>query len=251
MSTHSPGIEIPFCDQGGAATGQFNRGELNELAFENARRIQQSLTASAEKRLLTWMAVRLPPWINSDHLTALGSTGMALAGLSYAVSRWHREGLILATVFLAINWLGDSLDGTLARVRDCQRPRYGFYLDHVVDTFGAAFLMTGLAVSGYMHATVALGLLVAFLMLSTEVYLATYTLGRFQLSFWRFGPTEIRILLAVGNLFLLAHPLATVAGRTYLLFDVGGVVAIFGMLVMMIVSAVRHTVQLYREERLP
>ncbi len=114
--------------------------------------------------------------------------------------------LLLGIVFLALNWLGDSLDGTLARVRNCQRPRYGFYVDHIADTFAAFFLMGGLALSGYIHPAIAFGLLIAFLMLSIEAYLATYTLGQFQLSYWKFGPTEIRLLLAAGNLALLRWP---------------------------------------------
>lgn len=251
MGTHTPAIESPYGDQGGAATEQFRRGELNKLAFANARRIQQSFTAEWEKRVLVWMAVRLPSWIHSDHLTALGSVGMMLAGTGYVLARWHRWGLVMATLSLAINWLGDSLDGTLARVRDRQRPRYGFYVDHVTDTLGATFLMTGLALSGYMHPAIALGLLAAFLILSTEVYLATYTLARFQMSYWRFGPTEIRILLGTGNLVALFRPMATVFGRHYRLFDVGGTIGIAGMLVIMLVSAARHTAQLHREEPLP
>ena len=95
-----------------------------------------------------------------------------------------------------------------------------------------------------------MGMLVAFLMLSIEAYLATYTLGEFRLSYWKFGPTEIRILLAIGNLALLWHPRIVLAGRRVLLFDVGGSVAIAGMGVMLIASALRHTIQLYREERL-
>jgi archaetidylinositol phosphate synthase len=151
---------------------------------------------------------------------------------------------------LALNWLGDSLDGTLARVRNRQRPRYGFYLDHIADTVAAFFLMSGLAASGYVHPAIAFGMLVAFLMLSIEAYLATYTLGKFQLSHWKLGPTEIRILLAIGNVALLRSPMIKILGHQVLLFDLGGLVAIAGMTSMLIVSAIRHTAQLYNEERL-
>ena len=123
--------------------------------------------------------------------------------------------------FLVLNWLGDSLDGTLARVRDQQRPRYGFYVDHMADTFGALALMAGLACSGYVHWQMSAGMLVCFYVLSIESYLATYTMGHFHLSHGIFGPTEIRILLAVGNVVLLVHPYADIAGRRFLLFDVG------------------------------
>ena len=149
-----------------------------------------------------------------------------------------------------MNWFGDSLDGTLARVRNRQRPRYGFYVDHVSDALGALFLMGGLALSGYIHPAVAISMLLAFLLLSIEVFLATYTLGAFHLSFWGFGPTEIRILLAMGNAALLLHPYARIAGHSYLLFDVGGVIASAGMFGMFVFSALKHTTQLYHEERL-
>ena len=221
-----------------------------ELAFAPATRIQESFVASAEKRALIWLAHRTPAWINSDHLTLLGFVSQCLAGVCYALARLDPNALLIGIVFLALNWLGDSLDGTLARVRNRQRPRYGFYVDHIADTIASFFLMGGLALSGYVHPLIALGMLIAFLMLSTEAYLATYTLGRFQLSYGKFGPTELRILLAIGNLALLRHPLIKFLGKPTLLFDLGGVIAIAGMAIMLIVSAVRHTAQLYKEEKL-
>jgi archaetidylinositol phosphate synthase len=216
--------------------------------FSPATRIQESFVAALEKKSLTWLAKHTPARINSDHLTILGFMSQCLAGACYALAKIHPDALIVGIVFLALNWLGDSLDGTLARVRNRQRPRYGFYVDHICDSVAAFFLMGGLALSGYVHPGIALGMLVVFLMLSIEAYLATYTLGRFQLSYWKFGPTEIRILLAVGNLALLTRPNVKVLGREYLLFDVGGTVAITGMALMLLVSASRHIAQLYKEE---
>jgi phosphatidylglycerophosphate synthase len=220
---------------------------MESAAFQDATRAQLSLLAPLEKRLLLWFARHAPPWVNSDHLTVLGSLAMFLAGMSYWLARWNRNFLLLVVVWLAVNWFGDSLDGTLARVRNKQRPRYGFYVDHVTDTFGAFFLMGGLALSGYMNPWLAAGLLIAFYMLSIEVYLATYTIGTFHLSFWKFSPTELRILLAIGSVVLMFRPL--VLGRRYRLFDVGGAIAIIGMGLMLIVSAIRHTRTLYRAER--
>jgi phosphatidylglycerophosphate synthase len=159
--------------------------------------------------------------------------------------------LLLVIVCLALNWLGDSLDGTLARVRCKQRPRYGFYVDHMVDIFGSIALMCGLGCSGLLHWETAMAMLVAFLMLSSESYLATYTLSCFELSQGFFGPTEIRILLVIGNLALLRSPYATIFGHRMLLFDLGGTISAAGMFVMAISVAVRHTAQLYRQEPLP
>ncbi len=218
--------------------------------FQNALRFQESFTAVAERKALAWLASRMPARINSDHLTFLGFAAMFFAGASYAFARTNRAGLILATLFLALNWFGDSLDGTLARLRNRQRPRYGFYVDHMIDTFGGFFLMGGLAFSGLIDWRIAFGMFVAFLMLSVQTYLATYTVGTFQLSFAKFGPTEIRILLALGNVALWFHPDARVFGSPYRIFDVGGVIAIAGMSLMLVVSTIFNTVKLYRAETL-
>ncbi|HXO05143.1 MAG TPA: CDP-alcohol phosphatidyltransferase family protein [Candidatus Sulfotelmatobacter sp.] len=193
----------------------------------------------------------MPPWVTSDQLTLLGFMAMILAGASYLLARWHPVGLLLATGCLALNWFGDSLDGTLARVRNRQRPRYGFYVDHIVDSFGALFLMSGLAASRYVDWRVAMGMLVAFLLLSIESYLASYTLGIFRLSFAKFGPTEIRILLAVGNTVLWFRPAIKVPGLSYRLLDFGGLVAVGAMGVMVVVATVWHTRELYQLETLP
>jgi len=216
--------------------------------FENATRIHNSLTSNPEKRALVWMAERTPRRISSDHLTLLGFIAQVMAGASYALARWNRYWLVAGILFLALNWLGDSLDGTLARVRQQQRPRYGFYVDHIIDSFGGLALMAGLALSGYMHPYIAIALLVGFLLLSIQSYLATYTLGEFQLSFWSFGPTELRILLSMGNIALLYHPMIF-HGR-YRLFDVGGAVGLAGMAAMLIFFTVRNTRRLYAEERI-
>ena len=206
------------------------------------------MLASVEKKTLIWLAERTPAAINSDHLTAIGFAGQIMAGVFYALSRWNRYYLLGVIACLAVNWLGDSLDGTLARVRRQQRPRYGFYVDHMVDSLGAVAMMGGLALSGYMHPWVAMGLLLAFLLLSIQSYLATYTLGEFHLSFWSFGPTELRLLLAVGNLALLRWPV--VLNGHYRLFDIGGIVGLMGMTGMIVFFTVKNGRRLYREERI-
>jgi phosphatidylglycerophosphate synthase len=159
--------------------------------------------------------------------------------------------LAAAVVCLGINWFGDSLDGTLARFRDRQRPRYGFYVDHILDSFGTLFLIGGLGLSGYMTITVALALIITYFLLSIELYLATYCVGVFRLSFSIWGPTELRIVLAIGTFVLFFKPVVRIAGATYFLCDVAAVVAITGMLLMTIMNTIRNTVRLYREERLP
>lgn len=221
--------------------------EARRADFRQAARVHGSWLAGVEKRSLVWMAERMPAWVNSDQLTAFGFAAQITTGLCYALAAWNRHMLLAAVVCLAANWFGDSLDGTLARVRQQQRPRYGFYVDHMIDSVGAVAMMGGLALSGYMHPAIAIGLLVAFLLLSIQAYLATYTLGEFHLSFWRFGPTELRLLLAVGNFALFKW--AWVIHGKYRLFDVGGVIGIVGMVAILAFFASKNTLRLYREER--
>jgi archaetidylinositol phosphate synthase len=219
--------------------------------FQEAERKQLSMLATLEKKTLVWLALRMPPWVNSDHLTMIGFVSMFLAGLGYWAASWDRRALIAVIGALAVNWFGDSLDGTLARVRNRLRPRYGFYVDHITDAIGTFFLMGGLALSSYMNPYIAMGLTIAYFLLSIEVYLTTYTIGAFHLSFWSFGPTELRLLLCIGNIALFFVPVVNLSGRQFLLFDVGGAIGIAGMALMLIWSAFRHTRMLYRAERLP
>jgi phosphatidylglycerophosphate synthase len=215
--TLSVGTMTEFCEQ-------VNPRVLLALRDEEMRRmrpspdmlrVQESWVAAAEKRALLWLAARTPDRINPDHLTVLGLVAQIGAGVGYALAAWNRYALLAVVVCLALNWLGDSLDGTLARVRQRLRPRYGFYVDHMVDSFGALALMGGLALSGYMHPWIAMGLLIAFLMLSVQSYLATHALGEFRI------------------------------------FDVGGAIGLAGMGLMLIVFTLQNTARLYREERIP
>ena len=212
-------------------------------------RVNDGWLAASEKRLLIRMAGRLPAWVNSDHLTGLGLVAMAGAGAAFWAARFWLPALALVVVALAVNWFGDSLDGTVARLRKHERPRYGFYIDHVLDVTGISLLMTGLALSGFMTPVVALAVLAAYLLVSAEVFLATAVHGVFRMSFLNFGPTELRIVLGVGALTVWIRPLVKPFGAgPYLLFDVGGYVAIIGLLAALMTSVVRNGVTLFREE---
>jgi phosphatidylglycerophosphate synthase len=219
--------------------------------FVEAQRNSTGLLTTVERRALIWLAHRMPARVNSDHLTALGLVSMFLVGVCFAVSREMPAALWGVVVFLALNWFGDSLDGTLARVRGHQRPRYGFYVDHILDTFGALFVLGGLALSGTMTPIVATAFLVAYYLLSIEIYLATYCVGRFQMSFWGWGPTELRILLAIGALTLFVKPIVTIFDVQMQLFDVGGIVGTVGLIFTAIISAIGNTRRLYAAEPLP
>jgi archaetidylinositol phosphate synthase len=207
-------------------------------------RDHRSVLATAEKRLLIFIAQRIPPAIHSDHLTSLALAAMALAGAAFAAARWDRRALWGVVIALALNWFGDSLDGTLARVRRAERPRYGFYVDHVLDIVGATLLFAGLACSSFMSPAVALAVLVAYLLVAGEVFLATAVRGVFRMSFAGVGPTELRILLASGAIALFRDPHVALGPVTVRLFDLGGLVAIAGLLASFAVSILRNTTAL-------
>jgi archaetidylinositol phosphate synthase len=219
--------------------------------METHTREHRSLLAKPERRLLIWIAGRLPPWIGSDHLTLLGLLSMPVAGLAFATiqTSWlNVAGFILA---LCANWFGDSLDGTLARVRCQPRPRYGYYVDHVIDLFGTAALLVGMAASGLMTPTIALTVLAAYFLVSAETFLATHTVGVFRLSFAGIGPTELRILLGIGAVAVSAHPFSEILDRRFLMLDVSGTIAAAGLVVTFLISAIRNTRALYLAEPIP
>ncbi len=224
---------------------------MKNSSFQDARREQTSVLAPLERAALQRLARRMPEWVNSDHLSLLGLVAMFLAGMFYAASGRNPLLLHLVNVCIFLNWFGDSLDGTLARYRDRQRPRYGFYVDHIIDTFGTMFLIFGLALSGYMTERVAAATLIVFLMLAINSYLAAYSLGIFKISHGKLGPTELRLVLIIGNLALLHSAHARIFGHRFLLFDVGGVVAIVSMALILVVSSIQNTHALYQLERLP
>ena len=217
--------------------------------YTEATRVHTSLLAAAEKRALIWIARRIPSAVNSDHLTLLAGASMLAAGLLY----WNGSAaaLVAAIACLALNWFGDSLDGTLARVRHHERPRYGFYVDHVLDVICILFVLAGLVLGGHMSLAAGAGFLLAYYLLMIEIALATHAVGTFRISFWKFGPTELRILLAAGTLRLMHSDYVVIAGSQYRLFDIGGAVAIAGLLITFIVSAVMNTRALYQAEPLP
>lgn len=222
---------------------------MKEEDFKNARRLQQSILTPLEKKTLHWLASGLPRWVKPDHLTSLGFLGMIMVGASYALSAQNPSYLFLAGLFLIVNWFGDSLDGTVARLRNIQRPRYGFYVDHIVDCFGAVFLTLGLIISGYISIIPAVLALVVFLLLSIHTYLATYVNGVFKLSAGMLGPTELRVILIGINIWIFYNPTILISGHRFLFFDVAGYVLAILMAMVLLFGVVQTTINLYNEER--
>lgn len=223
---------------------------MEKSDFKDAKRQLAGLTAPLERRAIQFCVQKLPAWVNSDHLSLLGFLALVGAGALYSISKSNPVlYLTLVNVCLLLNWFGDSLDGSLARYRQKQRPRYGFYVDHIIDTIGFFFLIGGMAVSGYMSERVAFGLLTVYYMLMINSNLSAYTLSKFNVSYGLFGPTELRIVLAIGNFFLITHPFSTILGHKYLLYDVGGVCSIIGMGITFLIAVLKNIVTLYNMER--
>ena len=202
--------------------------------MSDAPRDKRFLLALPEARVLEWIARRLPRWVKPDHLTALGVVAALAIGAAYVLSNGDSVWLWAASGLLVIHWLGDSLDGTLARVRKSERPRYGYYLDHLVDAFATAAIGIGLGLSPHMLLAVGLAIVVAYLILSINTYLETHAFGVFTLGYGSFGPTEARIgLIGVNTLLALG-----IVGSGVL--DVLGIGLAIAMLLALIARAGRN-----------
>ena len=210
-----------------------------------AKRELTFLLAKPEKKLLWWIAARLPRAINSNHLTALGVLGSLATAVAYGVSGFDLRWLWLASAGLVVNWFGDSLDGTVARVRKAERPRYGYYLDHIVDAFSTAAIGIGIGLSPFMSFPIAMLLVVLYLTLSINVYLESQVFGVFKLAYGIFGPTEARLMLiALNILFVLAPQMQQVP--VWIINLLGNSVAALLVIAMLTTLAVRFGKNLHR-----
>jgi phosphatidylglycerophosphate synthase len=200
------------------------------------------LLAAPERRVLETMARRLPRWVTSDLLTGIGVAGAIGSGAAYAFSSRSVLWLLVASAALVVNWFGDSLDGTLARVRKTERPKYGYYLDHVVDAFSTTVVGVGLGLSPYLALEVALGLVVLFLVLAINVYLETAVFDAFRLGYGPFGPTEARVILVTWNLGVVGATAAglDLTGALHTLMNGIGVLLGLGMAGIMLTRFVRN-----------
>jgi archaetidylinositol phosphate synthase len=208
----------------------------------DAPRSKQFILAVPEARVLEWIARRLPAFVKPDHLTALGVLASLGIAAAYVLSNGNSAWLWAASALLVVHWLGDSLDGTLARVRKAERPRYGFYLDHLVDAFATAAIGIGIGLSPYMLLSVGLAIVVAYLILSINTYLETHAFGVFNLGYGRFGPTEARLILIVVNTLLVLD----LVGAE--LLDVLGIGLAAAMIVALVVRAGRNLRKLAKLE---
>src|SRR3954447_6133025 len=226
------------------------RRSANHEAAVNAEREPNFLLANVERRLLRWIAARLPRWIVPDDLTRLGVACAVAICAAYQLSNDASWWLWVASALLVVHWLGDSLDGTLAPVRKIERPRYGYYLDHLVDALSTAAVGIGLGLSPFMLLSVGTLIVVAYLVLSINVYLESQALGRFSIGYGKVGPTEMRMLL-IGLNTALALGLdlrVQILGTTVTALDAAGVVIATGMIVLLAARARRNLRELAQAE---
>ena len=208
---------------------------------EQSRRIQTSVLNAAEKKVLVWLAERQPEWMTSDRLTLLGVVGALVVAVGYILSNVDVRWLWLASFGFFLNWYGDSLDGTLARVRDLQRPVYGFYLDHCVDGVTMSVICIGAGLSKLLLLPIAMAVLSVYLLLSISVYINAHLKGEFKLTFAGLGPTEFRLIMIVVNtLFIYIYPLRAYSTSITLWGNVVslGVFDYVGIVILLILIAI-------------
>ncbi|MDE5687342.1 MAG: CDP-alcohol phosphatidyltransferase family protein [Paramuribaculum sp.] len=213
------------------------------MGNENAERIQTSLLNAAEKKALIWAGKRLPLWVTSDMLTYLGVAGAVIYAAFCWMAQCNVSYLWLACVGLVINWVGDSLDGTVARVRDAQRPKYGFFIDHSLDALTTCLICVGLGLAPLMDLSISLFIMGGYLCLSIYTYLSTIVLGKFQLTYASLGPTEMRIIIILVFILYMYLPLNDISLRIgnqeFSVYDCVGAVIAAGLFLTYIVSMVK------------
>ncbi len=223
--------------------------EYDDKNRSREQHVQTSFLAGVEKKALLWIAPRLPKWVTPDMLTFLGLLAMAGIGISYYLVHNHWLFLVLASVGFAVNWFGDSLDGTLARVRNQQRPKYGYYLDHLVDAFGFSFVIFGMAYSKLVSQPFVWLVLVFFFIASINTYLATNSVEIFKISYLKISTTEGRVILIIMNTILIFVKKITLFGFEGYLLDMIAVIVVIFLFVAIVRSAIRNLYKLDLEEK--
>lgn len=222
--------------------------------IRNHQRVNDILLGPLERPALRWLAAHLPAWVTPDTCTWIGIAGSALTATCYVLSRLDRNFLWLASLGYVLNWFGDSLDGTLARYRHIERPRYGFFVDHITDAFSQMLIFFGLGLTPYISFNIACLALIAYLMLSVLVYVRTCVAGEFKISYGKLGPTEIRLLAILlnttmyfGGVRFLALPLGPLGRFLFTPYDIAAMVVAILLFTFFVVTAIQETRRLARE----
>ena len=218
---------------------------------EKAERVIDTFTGSFEKRYLPKMAKALPSWVTPDHLTVLGIFAAIIIGGGYVLTYISLNFLWLVNFGLILHWYADSLDGTLARVRSIERERYGYFVDHLCDALTVLFLCYGLGLSPLMHLSVALTIGITYYLLNIYVHIMAYTQHKFQLSYYKVGPTEVRILIFLLNVMILVWDpnVMNFRGVSVTALDIGGIIISVVFFIVFIVASLKDAIKLDREDR--
>ncbi|MBK4730467.1 CDP-alcohol phosphatidyltransferase family protein [Oxynema sp. CENA135] len=212
------------------------------MDIQSHQRVNDILLAPLERPLLQWFAARMPLWVTPDRLTGIGLLGALLVGASYGATQWNSNFLWLANVGFFLNWFGDGLDGTLARYRRIERPKYGFFVDHTVDAIAQLAIVLGLGCSPYFTFSIACLGLIGYLLMSILVYVRTCVDGVFQISYGKIGPTEVRLLLVVLNIIIYFVGLVTIAlpFATISVYDFLALTVAIALILTFIISSLRY-----------
>ncbi|MBA4421368.1 MAG: hypothetical protein C0391_09495 [Anaerolinea sp.] len=217
------------------------------------KRIIHSITGPMEKRALLWLAARMPRFINPDVLSILGFLAAVLTGVSYLLSKNNPIFLWLASLGFILNWFGDSLDGTLARYRKIERPRYGYFLDHSVDVICITIILTGLAFSGYARLELAWAVNIIYLLLTLYTSLVNFTNREFQIAFAYIGPTELRILAIVASIWVYYNDSKFIhlSFGDFTFYEALLILLIVVFLPAYLLSTINQIIRLFKEEPPP
>lgn len=213
-------------------------------------RINDILLGPLERPALAWLCEHMPRWVTPDHLTVLGVLASVMIGISYWLTNFDRNYLWLANLGFVLNWFGDSLDGNLARYRKIERPKYGYFVDHTVDAITTACICIGIGASPYVGLVYALFDLCAYLTMSILVYVKTNVTGVFKISYGKFGPTEMRVIIMLANavFYFGTNPPVSLGGYSMRLYDmIAAIVAILIFLYFLIFAA-KQAIELARQE---
>ena len=212
-------------------------------------REHQMLLGPLERPALAWLAARMPAWVTPDVLTAAGVLGAVLIFLGYWLSGQSTWWLVAVNLGFAINWFGDSLDGTLARYRKIERPKFGFYIDHTVDAVAEFLTIIGIGMSPFMRLDIAAFALIGYLLMSVHVYVRTATDGVFKISYGTFGPTELRAIIMLVNVAIFSFPsfFTHAIARGLLPFDVIGIVLAVALGAVFLAASWKEAARLVRE----
>ncbi len=214
------------------------------------QRINDILLAPLERPALQWFVVRMPSWIDPDILTVIGILGAIMICGGYCLSNLHPGFLWLASLGFVINWFGDSLDGNLARYRAIERPKYGFFVDHTVDSFNEVLIVLGLGLSPYVSFNIACLGLIGYLLMSILVYIRTYVNGVFQLSYGKFGPTEVRVILILLNtvMYFAGNPSVKLPLGFNTIYDVPIAIIALVLFILYVSSSIKEAIALAKLE---